>query len=160
MSFLNATWYGGDYETELLTATGITEAQYTALMDTADPDSFGSAVAQACQDVATQYSCTDIATGSAATNCTSDELGSLQWGSLEVTRNPNPVWNSIYEYFPVADTVYGWGPYEPYSLMTASVEYPQTTGALESSWTYIERSVALIMTSKELDGGLNSFFSW
>ena len=36
MSFLNATWYGDAYKTDLITATGITTEEYDALMDGAD----------------------------------------------------------------------------------------------------------------------------
>lgn len=77
-----------------------------------------------------------------------------------MTKNPNPSWGT--DYFPVSNTVAGWGQPEwiPFGAMTHSIEYPQTTGALESAWTFIDTSVVQTMMTQSLDGGLWSFYNW
>lgn len=138
MSFLNATWYGGTYKDDLITAIGLTTEQYDALMDGADQTSFGYVVQQANQEIATQYNCIDVSTGLVAINCTAEQLSSLQWGTLGVTKNPKSTWGT--DYFPVSNTVAGWGQPDwiPFGVMTHPIEYPQSTDDIEENWTYID----------------------
>ena len=163
MGYLNATWYGGDYETALETKTGLSSADTKLVFDDATEGSFGAFLKTACQQVATQYGCIDDLTKAASTNCTAESLAALQWGSLGVTRQPDTNWNlAEYTYFPISDTVAGWGDATclPFGDITDPIEYPQTTGSLESSWTYIDMSVGKIMLTDSIDGGLKTFFNW
>ena len=116
--------------------------------------SFGQVLAQATSEISDQYNCV-------TQNCTGAELGSLQWGSLGVTKNPKSTWDSTY--MPTANTVAGWGDasWLPFGAMTHSVEYPQQTAPQEVDWVYISQETSAIISSKDYSAyGLGAFYNW
>ena len=110
---------------------------------------------QATNEISGQYGCADM------NNCTALELGSLQWGSLGVTKNPKDTWGTTY--MPVANSVAGWGDtsWLPFGAMTETVEYPQQTAAQEVDWAYISQATSAILASKDYSSyGLGAFYNW
>jgi hypothetical protein len=71
MPFVEGMWYGGEYLTALQTETGMDQTQTDAFYNTADPNSFGTALLNECSTISTMYGCAN------ATNCTNNELALL-----------------------------------------------------------------------------------
>lgn len=132
--FINSTWYDAAwvetdetlgiypsaYQLWLMETFKFDSTVYNAFFTTStigtNKNSFGNFLVTAVQDVATWYDCVN-----GPTNCTEIDLGSIQWGASSVTTNPNTAWDATY--FPVQDTVMGWGTEEPFVSMLASPEY-------------------------------------
>lgn len=101
--FINATWYGGTYQTNLQSVTGWTSAQLTDFFSNPSDKSnnFGEQMSSYLKINSATYSCSNPA------NCTSQELALLQWGTSGVTNNL-PSTNA--DYYPASFTMGGlWG---------------------------------------------------
>lgn len=101
--FVNATWYNGTYQTQLMQETLLTLPEVWQLYDTSVPTSLGTAITRQCEWISTSFGC------SSPQNCSSTYLASLQWGSSQVTLNPP---NPSAEYCPYSQTMSNWGAYK------------------------------------------------
>ena len=69
--FVNATWYNGTYQTQLMQETLLTQQEVWQLYDTSVPTSLGTAITRQCEWISTSFGC------SSHQNCSSTYLASL-----------------------------------------------------------------------------------
>jgi len=94
-------------------------------------------------------------------NCTAEEISSLQWGSLGVTNNPNPATNAYYVPKSTSTALWGQPSWLPFGVMTDVGEYPQQTAPQQKDWQYLSSSaVQAMMTRMPTTGSLASTYSW
>ena len=98
--FVLSDWY--NQTTEFMNATGLNQAQTTALFDPLSPGSFGAILRQVMGKEQEAWNCTTF-------NCTASELVWRQYGASELTINPIYTEGADVYFIPTAYSIYDWG---------------------------------------------------
>ena len=106
--YIKPMWYGeGSYGYDLFQRhTEFTDEQMQQYFDVTNPHSFATKVIDQNGLNAIQWDC------ASTTNCTAEEISSIQWGSSDITYNPRFYGDIAAKYIPRSYSINDWGDYK------------------------------------------------